>query len=383
MHRCFGRITPIVTLSLWLFFLSCNSRDQSEAKNKEKIDYHLEKVDSVHIDRANQVTMLDFHSGSNRFLAYDQITEEFLVLDKRGEVLDAVYRKGEGPNEYNSSLLAASFNQEGEGFYTLSSTDFLWFDENWEVTRRLRLVPDGQVVFYSGPRFKVPYYTLPEAESPYFFANFFTDTNTGMPEEVPHPYLIQFYHPQTDSLEWGLANQPELLPEFDLDEESRLTKPVPLFVLDNEAKRMYLTYQRSGQIGVYDLAKNFELIEKIDYKQDNFTPSNNSRNLRLFNFSHNSFGVLYYMGLSKAATLARKNKNLDYYPFADPSLFRIVLVRNGVQEEKEMEFPEYSEPQAEIVQLPGNRILLRDKYMGDDEPEYSSYSVFEIKPTLR
>src|SRR5690554_1570373 len=126
MHRCLGRITPIVTLSLWLFFLSCNSRDQSEAKNKEKIDYHLEKVDSVHIDRANQVTMLDFHSGSNRFLAYDQITEEFLVLDKRGEVLDAVYRKGEGPNEYNSSLLAASFNQEGEGFYTLSSTDFLW-----------------------------------------------------------------------------------------------------------------------------------------------------------------------------------------------------------------------------------------------------------------
>lgn len=371
MSRYYSTVLPIVIVLLCPILLSCGGKGNDGSAS----GYYLEKVDSIHIDRENQVTLLDFHPGSNRFLAYDQITEEFLVLDKSGGVLEAVYRKGEGPNEYNSNLLAASFNQEGEGYYTLSSTEFLWFDENWEVTRRLRLVPDVHVVFYSGPRFKVPYYTLPEVESPYFFANFFTDTNTGMPEEAPHPYLIQFYAPQKDSLEWGLANQPELLPEFELDEESRLTKPVPLFELDNKVKRMYLTYQRSGQIGVYDLAKNFELIEKINYKHESFVQSNQSRNLRLFNFSNNTLGVLYYLGLSEAATLARKNQDPDYYPFADPSLFRIVLVRDGVQEDEEIEFPEGSEPHAEIVQLPGNRVLLRDKYMGDDEPEYSNYSV--------
>ena len=377
-------LTPkILSVAISLLYFSCYKADQSTSKIGEEGRFYLEKVDSIHINRENRVSLLDFHSGRNRFLGYDQITEEFLVLDNRGNVLEAVYRKGEGPNEYNSNLLGASFNQEGEGYYTLSSTEFLWFDKNWEVTRRLRLVPDVQVVFYSGPRFKVPYYTLPETESPFIFANFFTDTNTGMPEEVPHPYLIQFYHPHADSLKWGLSNQPELLPKFDLDEESQLTKPVPLFVLDNEAKRMYLTYQRSGQIGIYDLANDFKLLEKIDYKQENFTRSNNSRNLRLFNFSNNGFGVLYYMGLSEAATLARQNQDPDYYPFADPSLFRIVLVRDGVQEEKQMEFPEGAEPNAEIVQLPGNRILLRDKYMEDDEPEYSSYSVFEVKPALR
>ena len=53
----------------------------------------------------------------------------------------------------------------------------------------------------------------------------------------------------------------------------------------------------------------------------------------------------------------------------------MIMIRDGVQEEKELEFPENSEPNAEIVQLPGNRILLRDKYTGDDEPDYSTYSV--------
>lgn len=34
---------------------------------------------------------------------------------------------------------------------------------------------------------------------------------------------------------------------------------------------------------------------------------------------------------------------------------------------------------SEIVQLPGNRILLRDRYMEDNEPEYSTYSIFQLK----
>jgi hypothetical protein len=367
---------------LSIFYFSCGSNDKSGTEHADAGGYFLEKVDSIYINHENKLSLLDFHPGNNRFLAFDQITEEFLVLDNRGKALEAVYRKGEGPNEYNSNLLGVSFNQEDEGYYTLSSTDFLWFDSNWEIKKRLRFMPDAHVVFYSGPRFKVPYYTLAGTENPYFFANFFTDTNSGIAEEARPPYLIQLYHPKKDSLEWTLPNQPELLPEFELDKEDRLAKPVPLFVLDNDAKRMYLTYQRSGEIGIYDLTTDFKLEKKFAFQQESFVQSNNSRNLRLFNFSNNTFGILYYKGLSEAATLARKNKNPDYYPYADPSLFRMILIRDGVQEEKEIEFPENSDPNAEIVQLPGNRILLRDKYLGDDEPDYSTYSVFEVKPAL-
>src|SRR5690554_5221870 len=116
----------VLIISLSLFCFSCSGDSESRSQTLGTDSYYLEKIDSIHIDRENTVTVLDFHPASDKFLAYDQITQEFLVLDERGRVLEAVYRVGEGPNEYNSNLLAASFNHERGGYYTLSSRDFLW-----------------------------------------------------------------------------------------------------------------------------------------------------------------------------------------------------------------------------------------------------------------
>lgn len=370
----------VLLVSLLLFCFSCGGNSDSVSEIM-RTSYYLEKVDSIHIDRENTVTLLDFNPASNKFLAYDQITQEFLVLDERGRILEVVYRIGEGPNEYNSNLLAASFNHEEEGYYLLSSREFLWFNENWEVDKRFRFTPQVYIRFYTGPRFEVPYYTLPGDEDPYLFTNFFTRTNTGVigEEDDTSKYLIELYNPQKDSLEWMLPNDPQLLPEFELDKDNRQTRPVPLFVLDNEAKLMYLTYERSGEIGVFDLANGFELKEKIAFDQESFIRSNNSRNIALFPYAPAMFGVLYFMGLSEAATQTRINNNPDYYAFFDPSLYRLIMVRDGLQQANEIEFPAGCEPHSEIMQLPNNRILLRDKHMGDDEPEYSTYSIFELK----
>lgn len=371
----------VLIVSLSFFCFSCGRDSKNGPETIKTESYYLEKVDSIHIDRENRITVLDFNPVNKRFLAYDQITQEFLLLDERGRVLEAVYRVGEGPNEYNSNLLAASFNHERGGYYTLSSRDFLWFNENWEVEKRLPFAPQFSIRFYSGPRFKVPYYTLPGELEPYLFTNFFTRTNTaviGEEGDVTSKNLIELYNPQKDSLEWGLPNDPRLLPEFELDKENRQTMAVPLFVLDNEEKLMYLTFESSGEIGVFDLANGFELKEKIAFGQESFTQSNKSKNTALFNFGSGTFGILYFMGLSEAAIQARRNNNPDYFAFSDPSLYQLIMVRDGLQQENEIEFPAGCEPHSEIVQLPGNRILLRDQYMGDDEPEYSTYSVFKL-----
>ena len=368
--------------SLLLFCFSCSRDSKTDAESVAADSFYLEKVDSIHIDRENRVTVLDFNPANNRFLAYDQITQEFLVLDERGQVLEAVYRVGEGPNEYNSNLLAASFNHERGGYYTLSSRDFLWFNENWEVETRVRFASHIQINYYTGPRHRVPYYTLPGVSDPFVYTNFFPGTYPGVggdADEATSKYLIELYNPQNDELEWVLPNDPQLLPEFELDEENRQISPVQVYALDNEAKLMYLTFERSGEIGVYDLANGFELKEKIAFDQESFIQSNKSKNTALFKFDRETFGILYFKGLSEAATQARRSNNPDYFAFSDPSLYQLIMVRDGLQQENEIEFPPSCEPRSEIVQLPGNRILLRDKYTGDDEPEYSTYSVFELK----
>src|SRR5690606_34366832 len=129
----------ITSLSLVCFSCNWNSKTGSEIETT----YYLEKVDSIQVDRENKVRVLDFHPVSKHFLAYDQIAQEFLVLDRRGQVLEAVYRVGEGPNEYHSNILAASFDRERGGYSLLSSWEFLWYNENWEVEKRLRFTPQA------------------------------------------------------------------------------------------------------------------------------------------------------------------------------------------------------------------------------------------------
>lgn len=373
--------TLIITFSL--FYISCSRESTTYSEFNSKTTFYLEKVDSIRIDRENRVRLLDFDLDNSRFLAYDHITQEFLILDDRGQELDSKYRVGDGPNEYNSSMVAASFNNEGEGYFMLSSNEFLWYNVTWEVEKRIRIASHVQIRFYSGPKLKVPYYRLSSSSDPYFFTSFFSGINSfvaGSDEkEITSKYLIEQFNPHNGNLEWKLSNDPELIPDFELDKDNKEMKPVQIFALDSEAKIMYLTFERSKEIGIYDLANDFELKGKISFDHESFTLTNKSKNTALFNFGDRMLGVLYFMGLSENATEARRSNNSDYFPFTDPSLYRLIVVQNGFQQKNEIKFPLNCEPHSEIIQISENRILLRDKYMGNDEPEYSTYSVFELK----
>jgi hypothetical protein len=60
----------------------------------------------------------------------------------------------------------------------------------------------------------------------------------------------------------------------------------------------------------------------------------------------------------------------------------LILIQDGLQQEAEIAFPPGCEPHAEILSLPGKRLLLKDKYRGEDEPDYSTYSIFELKSDI-
>lgn len=366
-------------LLLPLLWFSCGRENNTGSQNQIEPTYYLEKVDSIRIDRENPIRVLDYSPANNRFLAFDQITQEFLVFNDQGQILESVYREGEGPNEYNSSLIAASFNDEDGGYFMLSSIEFLWYNDKWEVAKRIRFASHVQLRFYSGPKLAVPYYILSTTSEPYFYTSFFSGINTfvgGNAKEISPNFLIEQYNPTKRSLEWKLPFKQRLIPEFESNEENEKTKPTQVFSLDKEAKLLYLTFERSKEIGVYDIAEDFKLQKKIKFDQESFLHSNKSKNTGLFNFGDEKFVVLYFKGLTESATESRKSNNSDF-PFHDPSLYSLIVVESGFQQE--MEFPVNCEPHLEFIKLPGNRIMLRDKHKGDKEPEYSKYSIFELK----
>jgi len=370
--------TAIIAIS-W-YCLACGGDRISGSEVKSLPNYYLVKVDSIRIYRETDIRILDLNTANGGFLAVDKVTEEFLVLDERGKVLETIFRRGEGPNEYNSRLLTASFNQEEGGYFAQSAVEFLWFNEGWEINKRIRFASSTSMFFYPGPKLKVPYYRLSDASVPYFFTNFFSGhlSSVGGEGETTG-YLIEQFNPQKQDLDWVLPSDSELLPEFEVDQKNKGTKPTPIYALDREKKLLYLTFERSTEIGVYDMANEFEVKKKISFTHESFSLTKKSKNTKLVQFSPDLYGILYFEGLSEAATEARKSAEPNYFPFMDPSLYQMIVIHDGVPQVEEIDFPLSCDPRSEILQLPGNRLLLRDKYTGEVEPEYHAYSIYELK----
>lgn len=358
-----------------IFLSACEPNEASEQQET----YRLEKIDSFIINRDTRIRILDFNAVDKKYLAYDPITEEFLHLAENGDILETVSRFGEGPNEYSTNLITASFNTNG-GYYVQSSNEFISYDQHWEVESRLLLTPYHTIILYSGPRIKTPFYHLQDSEEPYFFSNFFSGINVhhfDPKDDLRTKKLIELYNPIKGSLEWVLPFDPGLLPNSDFDLMPMMISQI--YTLDDHGKLLYLTFQNSSVIGVYNLANNFELMEKIAFGHQEFTHTNKSKNIAIFNFSPKAIGVLYFAGMSEGAAQIKKDQDPDYLPYKDPDLYKIVLVQNGKWLKKELQFPKSSEPHSEILQLPNNRILLRELDPDDGEPEFSVYSIYELK----
>ncbi|HSI74264.1 MAG TPA: hypothetical protein VK957_00145 [Lunatimonas sp.] len=140
-------------------------------------------------------------------MAVDKISEVFLLLNSKGGILGEVLRRGEGPNEINTNLLAVSFNQEEGGYFSQSSLEQLRFNDAWEVKERIKSASYAIIRFYSGPRMSVPYYYKPGDSVPYFFTSFFSGVNSNSGSEVEleiADHLIEQYNPNKKDLEWVL-----------------------------------------------------------------------------------------------------------------------------------------------------------------------------------
>ncbi|WP_035804451.1 hypothetical protein [Lunatimonas lonarensis] len=380
-HRHREQLLLIFSLLAFIWAgVGCEPRDSSGSS--ERGFYVLEKVDSFTVHRETDLRMLDYHPEKKQFLAVDKVTGEFLLLDQGGNLLQAVNRRGEGPHEYSSNLVALSFNREQEGFLAQSSREQIRYNEAWEVEHRIRFSSYAGINFYTGPRYAVPYYRLPSAADLYFFTSFFSGVGVGLGEALPEEIatkLVEQFNPEKGELEWVMPYDTDLLPHFEVDDTRKDVRPVPVYHLNSEAGRLYLTFHRSNQVGVYDLIRDFSLLERMEFSHHSFSAANNAKNVGLFQFDEESIGILYFRGLPEPTVALRKESDSGYFPFMDPSLFYFVLLQNGEPQEREVPFPVNCDVREEKLLLPGGRLLLREQYTGDVEQEDFVYFVYELR----
>jgi|GEM_PF-1405747 len=381
---CFYRIPSVAALLLLMHLFSCNSKNSdttgiSNPKKVSQTEYTWEKVDSFKVDRMTKFIMLDYNTKNQKFLAYDGITQEYLILDKKGNILQSVKRNGDGPNEYATLASAASFNHESDGYYVQTSNEFIAYNQNWEVIKRTKFSPYYGVNLYSGPRVKTPYYKSSEKE-PYFFASLFSGVGIfqmNKPEDWETTKLLEYYSPKLDSIKWALPLDKGLFMPYVFEKPNHYINQI--YTIDDKRNLLYLTFQNGQAIGVYDMENEFKQNSKLPISHQHFMKSNQSKNRGLFRFDGDLIGLLYYKGISEGAEQIRKEVNPNYSAFEDPSLYSFILFNKTIQLEKELPFPQNASPRSHPIVLPDNCILVMDKQNNELEEEFSTYSIYQLK----
>ncbi|WP_215222776.1 hypothetical protein [Echinicola shivajiensis] len=374
------------TLAFLMILFSCKSKTNSHPalQDQEKshlTEYKWTKIDSFRVERMTRFTMLVYNYKSKKILAYDPITDEYLILNKQGNILQNVKRSGDGPNEYTTRASAASFDHETDGYFVQTTNEFVHYSANWEVKKRTNFSSYHTVVLYSGPRVKTPYYKISDA-APIFFACLFSGVGIFKivkPEDVDNIKLVEYYSPKTDSIHSALPLYKDLFMPNILEKPNTFIKQV--YTIDNKNNLLYLTFQKGKAIGLYDLEKEFQPISKLPISHQEYIKSHGSKNTALFKFDKGLLALLYYKGLSEGEEQLRKDKDPDYNPNSDPRLFSFILFDQGKQIEKELPFPKNASPWPQPLVLQDNCILTMDKANDKVEQEFTDFSIYQLKQT--
>ncbi|SIS81286.1 hypothetical protein [Belliella pelovolcani] len=356
---------------------SC-SKKVSDDSYSEK-GFSLVKVDSFKVNHENRIRILDFEEDKGVFLGYDVIREEFLLLDKAGEISENIKRVGEGPDEYKSNIIAASFDRDKSGYYLLSSQEFIHYNESWSVIDRTIFSSYYTVNLYTGPRTNVPYFTKEGDSGIQFFCSFFPNIGVHRfdpKENLREKKLIEYYDTNSNEINWALNLDLDFFGQAEL--EQQYLSPIQFFHLDQNENLLYLTFRNSNLLGIYDLNDDFKLLRKIELNHASFLKTNQARNVSLSKLGNGHLLLLYYTGKSEGDIQIETEKNPSYLAYQDPSSYQLMIIDIEGEKTTEIPFPKDMEPHSEILTIGKASILFRNQESVEVEQDFSKYSVFEL-----
>ena len=118
-------------LLLFTVLLACSEKiqeTQSEAYIPE-----LVITDSLVIDNLTQLDLIDIKEDHSEYLFYDIKTNEFIRVDKSGEILVRANRTGDGKDNYRSSYFYSANYSGNDEILLTTSREFFIYDLNFNL----------------------------------------------------------------------------------------------------------------------------------------------------------------------------------------------------------------------------------------------------------
>ncbi|MBN3584167.1 hypothetical protein JYB64_17345 [Algoriphagus aestuarii] len=348
----------------------------------------LKKVAELHIESLAPVGIRDYDPVKDEYLGFvDKGSDgvELAIFDSKGKILISEVRRGDGPNYYSSSALTMGFAPNG-GIFVQTSNEFLTYDREFNLIKRIRFEPKFTTVVYSGPREK--FIPLSKGDEISFLTGVSGISGMAMGPEVPSKVnLIEYYDPSMQSVQSIAPLSEREIFEGYGDEKSTVTIN-SIYGLNSKENLLYLTTTIDNEITVYNPInwfvvkrikvnhEEFQPLDDIPLKESNLETSGRTGlfaiNRKLLKFDSDFLGLVYVKGESETSFEFRKSSGKKSR-LNDPEMHRLVLFKDGVQLPGEHTI---SSGMIEMP-LPNNQILVKVSE-GEEELEYYPYEIWEI-----
>lgn len=279
-------------------------------------DYQLRKVDDLHVESLAPVGIRDYDPERKEYLGFvDNGSEgvELAIFDSDGKIVISEVRRGDGPNYYSSSALTMGFAPDG-GIYVQTSVEFLKYDREFNLIKRIRYEPKFTTVVYSGPREK--FIPLSKGNEISFLTGVSGISGMAMGPEVPSKVqLIEYYDPKLKSVQ-SLAPLSERGVFQGFGDEKSPARINSIYELNYDENLLYLTTTIDNEITVYNPInwfvvkrikvnhEEFQPLDDIPLRESNFPTAEDrggsmlfAMNRRLIKFDSDFLGLIYVQGI--------------------------------------------------------------------------------------
>ncbi len=122
-----------------ILFFSCSQKEPAPKPADPSTELEFEVVDSVRVDVLEDLTILDYHESTDRYLMKERRGEKIVVTDGNGGIVSTQEIVGEGPNQVPVLWEGRFFGKDGYIFKEMSATmDFHVYDFDFQKTQKIK-----------------------------------------------------------------------------------------------------------------------------------------------------------------------------------------------------------------------------------------------------
>lgn len=136
-------------LLLWIGLLSCSTPTMEENTvnpGSGSAGYKLVKIDSFAIENFTRVQIMDYSPDEGIYFGFSESQNDFLEIDRQGQILKRVNLAGDEPNHFGSRQPVAWSFGPGQSRIAEMAFSLIAYNPDYEIASRSRIISPLPIV---------------------------------------------------------------------------------------------------------------------------------------------------------------------------------------------------------------------------------------------